>query len=301
MTTYQATTTLDNTSPTDVKLQDFLTKWYAAFETGPMEQTSDTGQFDETTITLAGLSTSSTTPSYQIHKLNDSLFGDAPVYVKTGWYTSSSQLRYSVGVGTGTDGAGNLTGFSFPLTVAVASQTAVDISIDVVGSGGEGYASVFTDPGGNNTSSSYSSTYSLGVFRTTDEDDQPDTRGLLLVYYYNSTTTGTSGAGMRYVALDYQSKTYQSLGTFGYWQYGSTTGSVNPSLRKDVSRVVIPFSTFTWVCPHILGTYREEHSYGSPFVANPSGNPHQYQQIKGCRYAGINADGSYSTLAVIWE
>lgn len=84
MTTYAQTATLDNASPTDVKFQDFMTKWYAAFETGPMEQTSDTGQFDETTLAWASLSTNSNSPSYQIHKLNDSLFSTAPVYVKTG-------------------------------------------------------------------------------------------------------------------------------------------------------------------------------------------------------------------------
>lgn len=303
MTTYQATTVLDNNSATDADLRSYFQSWYAAFETGPMEQTADTGQINTSTMTWAGLSTSPSTPSYQIHKLNDELFDDAPIYIKTGWYVGSSMLRFSIGTGTGTDGAGNLTGFGFPLTQAGSPSTGVNVTVDVIGSGGEGYASVFTDPGGNNSSYPHIANFSVGVFRTTDENDQPDARGILLTYYYTSSSggVGSANASMRYVALDYQSMTYGTLGSHGYWQYGGTTGSVNPSLRKDVSRVVIPFSTFTWVCPYLIGTYREEHSYGSPFVANPSGNPHQYQQVKGARYAGVNTDGSYSTLAVIWE
>ena len=301
MTTYQATSALDTYNPTDAKLQEFLTKWYAAFETGSMEQASDTGQFDETTITLTGLPTSSASPAYQIHKLNDSLFSTAPVYVKTGFYNSSGYIRYMVSLGTSTNGSGNLTGLTFPLVGAGNVNFATDTTIDIIGSGAEGYASVFMDPGGTITSNPQQTYYCLGVFRTTDEDDQPDSRGVLLTYYYPTTTGGVGGAGMRYVAIDFQSMTYSELGAHGFWQFGSTTGSANPTLRKDVSRVVIPFSGFTWVCPHLIGTYREEHSYGTPFVANPSGNPHQYQQIKGVRYSGVNAGGAYSTLAVIWE
>lgn len=298
MTTYAQTATLDNASPTDVKFQDFMTKWYAAFETGPMEQTSDTGQFDETTLAWASLSTNSNSPSYQIHKLNDSLFSTAPVYVKTGWYSSSSYLRYSVSVGTGTDGAGNLTGLVYPLTGYSGTSSAVDVTCAVIGSGGEGYASVFTDPAAV-MSNPYYAAYHVGVYRTTDENDQPDGRGVLLTVY--STGNTTSAAGIKYVALDFESLTYTDYSSYGYWQFGGSSGSANPSLRKDVSRVVIPFTNFTWVCPYLLGTYRDEHSYGSPFVASPTGNPHLYQQVKSAAYSGINTSPQYSTVAVIWE
>lgn len=300
MATYSQVATLDNYSPTDAKLQDFLTKWYAAFETGPLEQTSDTGQFDETTIVLASLSTSSSAPSYQVHRLNDSLFSTAPIYVKTGWHNSAGYLRYSVGFGTGTDGAGNLVGLTFPQTNLSGSVNAVDINCAVIGSGGEGYASVFTDPAmvaGSGSATSVS--HHVGIFRTTNANDQPDARGALLVMY-NTNSTAAS-AGPKYIAIDFQSLTCTDYGNNGFWQFGTTTGSVNPSLRKDVSRVVIPFANFTWVCPYLLGIYRDEHSYGAPFVADPTGNPHQYQPVKSAIYSGVNVSASYAAVAVIWE
>lgn len=299
MVTYAQTATLDNANPTDAKLQDFLTKWYAAFETGPMEQTADTGQFDEATMAWASMSMSSSAPSYQVHRLNDSLFSTAPIYVKTGWSNSGGYLKYSVGMGTGTDGAGNLTGLQYPLATITGSVSNVyDTTVTVIGSGGEGYASVFTDPAAV-IANPYITAYHVGVFRTTDANDSPDARGALLTYYTNASSN--SAVGMKFVAMDFAAGNYIDYGNYGFWQFGGSSASLNPSLRKEVSRVVIPYYGYTVTCPYLVGNYRDEFTYGSPFVASPNGNPHQYQHVKSIPYSGVNTNSQYSTMAVIWE
>ena len=75
-------------------------------------QTSDTGQINLATTTRSG---SVGTPSgYQIWRMNDSLQSTTPCYLKLEYGTGSSGSASGVwiSVGTGTDGAGTLTGSS---------------------------------------------------------------------------------------------------------------------------------------------------------------------------------------------
>lgn len=73
--------------------------------------TSDTGQINFTTVTAPGVV--NTSAGYNIFKMNDSLQATAPCYLKLeyGCGASTTYPAIWVSVGTGTDGAGNLTGF----------------------------------------------------------------------------------------------------------------------------------------------------------------------------------------------
>ncbi|MCI4437878.1 MAG: hypothetical protein JHC33_13810 [Ignisphaera sp.] len=73
-------------------------------------QTSDTGQINWTTVAKPGVAY--TFAGYEMYRFNDSLQSTSPIYLKieygVGMSFSYSALAFTVG--TGTDGAGNLTG-----------------------------------------------------------------------------------------------------------------------------------------------------------------------------------------------
>ncbi|MCI4437879.1 MAG: hypothetical protein JHC33_13815 [Ignisphaera sp.] len=72
-------------------------------------QTSDIGQINLSTVTRPSTTTMA---GYQIWRMNDSLQGSAPCFVKVEYGTGSSALQPAIGItiGTGSDGAGNITG-----------------------------------------------------------------------------------------------------------------------------------------------------------------------------------------------
>jgi hypothetical protein len=82
--------------------------------------TSDTGQLDISTLPSLGLSSISYS-GYKIYRMNDSLQATYPVYVKVE-YGNGYQGLYCPGLrvsfGTGSDGAGNLTGYLNTITIS---------------------------------------------------------------------------------------------------------------------------------------------------------------------------------------
>ena len=81
----------------------------AGLSAAGLVQTADTGQVNWSTVTRA---TANTTSGYEVWKFNDSLQSTAPVYIKLeyGISTGTSSPQLWVTVGTGSDGAGNITG-----------------------------------------------------------------------------------------------------------------------------------------------------------------------------------------------
>lgn len=73
-------------------------------------KTADTGQVDWTTNPARP--TISTTPHYEIRYIDDSMHGTAPVYMRLEYGCDSNIARPAIAIswGTGSDGAGNLTG-----------------------------------------------------------------------------------------------------------------------------------------------------------------------------------------------
>ena len=76
-------------------------------------KSADTGQID-----ISGISSrpsAGTVAGYEIRYLDDSLHGEAPIYAKLEFGSAGASTPYfRASVGTGTDGAGNLTGVFFP-------------------------------------------------------------------------------------------------------------------------------------------------------------------------------------------
>jgi len=86
-------------------------------------QTSDTGQINWTTVARAGVNTEA---GYEIWRFNDTLQSTAPIYMRVGYGTGSTAThpRLQFTVGTGSDGAGVITGTALS-TARAASGGAV--------------------------------------------------------------------------------------------------------------------------------------------------------------------------------
>jgi len=150
MTTYTATITFGSPDQTAVltTCKPFSDALHAL-----LTQTADTGQANWGTIAAGSTST-----FYEIFYLNDSLHSTFPIYVKFGWSSSSSgnPHRITVQVGTGSDGAGNLTGASAAFTIrGFWNSVALDnVARNFWASAGEGYLNIFGGMHGTAGSSS---------------------------------------------------------------------------------------------------------------------------------------------------
>jgi hypothetical protein len=105
----------------DAGFQTWATELYDEVIAAGMVQTPDTGQL--ATPVVASLPATNTAAGYWMLRMNDSQQGSLPLFVKMEPGTASTAGRPSlwVTVGTGTDGAGNLTGIVSSRNIAFAN------------------------------------------------------------------------------------------------------------------------------------------------------------------------------------
>ncbi|RJP44508.1 hypothetical protein C4587_01855 [Candidatus Parcubacteria bacterium] len=107
MTTLQYNTPVNQTNDADFRAWGAL--YSTALATVGLIQTADTGQIDWVTVLRPAINTAA---GYEIYEFADALQASAPVFIKFEFGSGTSQLRAMVWitVGTGSDGAGNITG-----------------------------------------------------------------------------------------------------------------------------------------------------------------------------------------------
>lgn len=113
MTTYTTSSVLDQS--TDAGFQAWGTEFNAALAAVGLTQTTDTGQIDWTSVTRP--SGANTFAGYEIWAFNDTLQSTAPIFIRMHYGTNNygqAAPGITVQLGTGTDGAGNLTGHTTP-------------------------------------------------------------------------------------------------------------------------------------------------------------------------------------------
>lgn len=131
MSIYSTTTVLNHTTDADFRL------WGAEFKASliaiGLTNTADTGQIDWTTV----LNPVSGSAGYEIWRFNDALQSTKPIFIRFDFGTLSAGVPgIWVQVGTGSDGAGNLTGLT---SVALTPITLPD----AIASGVTPYANYF--------------------------------------------------------------------------------------------------------------------------------------------------------------
>lgn len=108
MTTSSWSTVIDHTS--DAGFRSWGSEWQSELSGAGLVQTADTGQINWSTVTRPGTNTNA---GYEVWRFADSSF-----YIKFfyGTSTSATRSRIQAQVGTGSDGAGTLTGQVSTLT-----------------------------------------------------------------------------------------------------------------------------------------------------------------------------------------
>lgn len=106
------TTTMTPYSNTDALFRQWCQHIHDTFALGWV-QTSDTGQINLTTVVKPAAA--NTQQGYEVWRMNDALQATAPVFVKIAYGSgaAAAYLGVWITIGTGSDGAGNITGVVF--------------------------------------------------------------------------------------------------------------------------------------------------------------------------------------------
>lgn len=151
MATSTANLVYDNSTITNFK------QWGSGISAGILSvgwtQTTDTGQVNWSTIATVPASTT----VYEVWKSSDGLSSTLPIFIKIGYGFSTTAIRIQISAGTGSDGAGNLTG------VLLTSQPWVAAPFTVANQGATTFPCYFAGNGGNLYMYLWSSTLSISV------------------------------------------------------------------------------------------------------------------------------------------
>lgn len=203
-----------------------------------MVQTADTGQINWTTVTAPAAI--STYQGYEIWRFADTLQATAPVYFKLE-YGSGNVAAANPGMritfGTGSDGAGNLTG-TLSASVVGGVITAYATPGSLFGSG-DTNRFVFATWNGASTGTW------LGFERTLDSSGNPTSEG---VWVFSKPLVGSSGCSVTF--------------------WNRSTGTVGPALGTGMSvAALFPDTTgITGVQTIVAPVFPEKGVFGNPVL-----------------------------------
>jgi hypothetical protein len=303
MTTYSTNTRIRQDS--DETFREWGSEINTALTTIGLVQTADTGQINWTTVTRAAASSDA---GYEIWYMNDSLHSTKPIYIKLiyGSAGTTSRGRLKVEVGTGSDGAGNITGGH--VAVQVSTTASIDLTTDVT------YPSYWSF-----TNGCFAFIHKVGrpsadfayagiiISRTCGSDGALSDKGFVCVYHHNGNTSSTSVSmgSYNYVANTWTSTTtIQTNGKLGFLPFpiGSSTGA-DPS---GDSIVVLTSAIFDTARPlnNLLLGHTGDFAIGNTASLTPIGaTARTYLYIESALgFGGSNAaNQSVGGIFVVYE
>ncbi len=166
-----------------------------------LTKTGDTGQINWTTVTRPGTSTDA---GYEVYYLNDSLHGTAPIYFRIAYGTGTNTAgpRVRITVGTGSDGAGAITGTALSSVTTTSSVTAPSSTVIARTSYlcvAEGFIGLV---GWATGAAADIAICGFMIARTCDTNGDPDATGALIVNHTgtNAPTGDVSIQALRFAA-----------------------------------------------------------------------------------------------------
>lgn len=199
-------------------------------------RTADTGQIDPATATIPVANT--TYAGYSVWRFDDSLQATAPVFLKCSYGRSNAaaSVMFGLQVGTGSDGAGNLTG-----TTTSDLRNTVNGAIGTTGSGvytsyaihREGFAALFFKAEGGGTTTM--SPIAFAIQRTVDNTGEPTADGLIVMRPYTQLNLNNDAVHVRLRFLP----TIENSGTISSLTLGIVPGAITDS-RVGLSPQVFP-------------------------------------------------------------
>jgi hypothetical protein len=259
-------------------------------------QTNDTGQINWTTAIRPTVS--STYAGYEIWR-----FSDSSIFLKIEYGTNSSSSStpgLRLAVGTGSDGAGNLTG-----TVSTATTVHPSTSLNLFDpsnpkqsfmshSVGRGFLGVML---WNNLYGSDSAWGEFMVCRTTDQNGVPSNIGAT-VYCTRATTGGSSTYSVQ--ALNFQTNSTRPVNTVGEYSFiphGITSTLVGTDQQAFMHWTAMPR---VYPVPQMLTVLESEFATGQTFSTTPIGTiPRTYITLSNRATGDATATGS--RCAMLWE
>ncbi len=197
MTTLLSTTDSFVDNATDANFRLWGSTISAHFAAVGLVQGTDSGQINWATVVKPTAAT--TSAGYEIWKLNDSLFATYPIYIKVEYGTDNIATRPAtwITIGTGTNGAGTITGPATTRLImtsgqnAVAKNTYVSRACFVNGFFG---CDFYRDIYNSGLSSSSVSLVKFCISRTVDDSGTPTGDGYVFTYHTQGLTSATMQA-----------------------------------------------------------------------------------------------------------
>lgn len=239
-----------------------------------LTQTGDTGQIDWTTVTAPVAAT--TYQGYEIWRFNDTAHATVPIFIKIEYgsgSTDGTRPNLRVSVGTGSNGAGTLTG------VTILAATALNTTGTGATSAVNHFACYNTATGslwfaikGIDSASAGGPGMFFGIFRHVNDSGVPDTTGAEVIYNINS----ASGI----VRVNYSTSTGLVTGSQrGSWAPGGVTAGYAASLAvaNTVPVFTMPVFNGAWQrLGGIFGIWYYDFALGQRVTFSPFGTSRTY-------------------------
>lgn len=181
------TNTIQPSNNTDALFRAWVAFVLAAFTNAGWVQTTDTGQIDATTVTKP--TAINQDRGVALFRMSDSLQATRPIYVilTFGSGAATNDPRLGIGIGTGSTGAGSLTGGLGSRTIRTLSNSTAQTSVFTYSSGANNriHIMLFDDAVNSNFCMNFS------IERGRDSSGNIDGN---YVYFISSSTGGNVGA-----------------------------------------------------------------------------------------------------------
>lgn len=297
MTTSTYSTVINHTK--DAGFRAWGSELSTALQTVGLVQTADTGQINWTTVTRPGTNTAG---GYEIYRFNDALQGTAPVFIKLEYGTSSSASNPQLWltVGTGSDGAGTITGTVVSRTACAmcpsfpATGTPYPSYVCMVG----GQLMVCSKTGAGPSGSNSGMFWHVG--RSTADTGADTADGV--VVYYKTANAAFHSAQFRYFAA---AATITAAGTASIGgPYCMIPAALTSSLDGSDIQAFKHYAAFPLVRPVVglVTVLTAEVPAGNTIsVAAVGSTPRTYISIGQAGYGMCTAGGSTYCAAMLWE
>lgn len=286
------------THTSDATFRAWGSELSAALATVGLVQTSDTGQINWTTVARPAINTMA---GYEIWRFNDTLQSTAPIYFKLEYGTSGTATipAMYLTVGTGSDGAGTITG------TAATARTLITHTTNMSGTAApsylccvEGFLGLVHKIGANTVSSMANSAFF--IHRSTDSAGALTATGAKVLFFRTSTST-MNGQSLRFAS---PAAAYTVSDTHGIFPENPTSGvsGTDTQLLALFGR-----NPAIWTMTMMAGVGASDFPVGATFSAAMVGATSRTFVIPGGLQrpllAGTGGGGSLSsyTLAMVWE
>ncbi len=252
--------------------QEWASELYTKIVASGLVQTADTGQLAAPVV--AARPSTNTSAGFWIFRFNDAMQSTAPIFlrVEVGTGSGATNPRINITVGTGTNGAGTVTGTALTTsrTTHQGSSQATDTARQSIMCHTEGFF------GYNWKIGSAGNEAGFWLARTVDATGTPTATGAIVAWSGTATTSLTATQALRFAATAaaYTAQTTATNTALGLNPQTPSSGAVGSDIQAYVGYTITPqVAPLLGVC----GVIDSEVSTASTFSATLVGTtPHTY-------------------------